>query len=67
MSDTLLRQWNILRLIPRQPGKISTREIKNKLQSQGFDVHIRTIQRDLEKLSAIWGLVCDEHKPGGLC
>jgi len=31
MSDTLMRQWQMLRLIPRQPSKISTSELMQGL------------------------------------
>jgi hypothetical protein len=31
MSDTLMRQWQMLRLIPRHPSKISTTELMQAL------------------------------------
>ncbi|MBF0261209.1 MAG: WYL domain-containing protein [Magnetococcales bacterium] len=64
-SDTLLRQWAMLRLIPRQPRRISTTDIWGRLKDQGYCVDVRTVQRDLDKLSTIFPLVCDEHKPKG--
>ncbi len=66
MSDTLMRQWQMLRLIPRHPRKISTAELMQHLADEGFDTTQRTIQRDLMRLSAIYPLACDERsKPFG--
>ena len=61
MSDTLMRQWQMLRLVPRHPSKISTAELKQRLADEGFDVHQRTIQRDLMTLSDVFPLTCDER------
>ncbi len=66
MSDTLMRQWQMLRMIPRHPAKISTAEIMRRLADEGFTTTQRTIQRDLMRLSAIYPLTCDERgKPYG--
>jgi len=66
MSDTLMRQWQMLRLIPRYPLKISTADLKQKLADEGFDTTQRTIQRDLMTLSDIYPLTCDNRsKPFG--
>jgi len=66
MSDTLMRQWQMLRMVPRHPSKISTTELMNNLSLDGFDTTQRTIQRDLERLSSIYPLDRDERsKPFG--
>jgi len=66
MSDTLMRQWQMLRLVPRHPGKISTAELKQRLADEGFDTTQRTIQRDLMTLSDIYPLTCDDrNRPFG--
>jgi len=66
MSDTLMRQWQMLRLIPRHPFKISTTDLIHKLADEGFEITRRTVQRDLMRLSDIYPLVCDESsKPFG--
>ncbi|MDQ6958216.1 MAG: WYL domain-containing protein [Mariprofundaceae bacterium] len=66
MSDTLMRQWQMLRLIPRHPLKASTAELKQRLADEGFETTQRTIQRDLMRLSDIYPLACDEGgKPFG--
>jgi len=66
MSDTVMRQWQMLRMVPRFPSKISTSEIANNLAAESFNVSLRTIQRDLEKLSSVYPLECDDRsKPFG--
>ena len=66
MSDTLMRQWQMLRLIPRQPSKISTSELRQRLTDEGFETSARTLQRDLMRLSSIYPLICDDRdKPFG--
>ncbi len=51
-SDTLLRHWHMLREIPRHPRRISTVELLDRLLAAGFEATLRTVQRDLVKLSA---------------
>ncbi|MDQ6980570.1 MAG: WYL domain-containing protein [Ghiorsea sp.] len=66
MSDTLMRQWQMLRLIPRFPSKIGTPTLVQNLADAGFSVTTRTLQRDLLMLSEIYPLVRDErNKPFG--
>ena len=50
--DSLLRYFDMLCLIPKAPNSISTPELLEKLQSTGYDVDLRTVQRDLIKLSS---------------
>jgi predicted DNA-binding transcriptional regulator YafY len=50
--DSLLRYFDMLCLIPKAPHSISTPELQEKLQSTGYEVDLRTVQRDLIKLSA---------------
>lgn len=66
MSDTTLRQLKLLEMLPRQPFKKSPQSLRDDLSQIGFDVSIRTIQRDLKVLSGILPLVSDERdKPYG--
>lgn len=58
-NDTLFRQWFMLTHIPRYPQRISTAEIKNILGGEGYEIEIRTIQRDLDKLSTQFPLNYD--------
>ncbi len=59
--QTLFRQWSMLRAIPTAPRKIDVARILERLASDGFDTTARTVQRDLQKLSAVFPLVCDER------
>ncbi|MBF0282520.1 MAG: WYL domain-containing protein [Zetaproteobacteria bacterium] len=66
MNDTLMRQWHMLRLVPRHPLKVSTSSLQNDLAREGFSTTQRTIQRDLISLSTLFPLVCDDRsKPFG--
>jgi predicted DNA-binding transcriptional regulator YafY len=59
MSETLLRQWQMLKLLPRAPRKVDVPEMRNKLQAAGYRTTVRTIQRDLNMLSAVFPLRSD--------
>ena len=66
MTDTTLRQIKLLELLPREPFKKSPQNLQDDLSQLGFEVSIRTIQRDLKVLSGILPLVSDERdKPYG--
>lgn len=65
-QDSLVRQWHMLRQIPRYPQKIAVRGIQERLKSLGFDVTARTLQRDLIELSEVFPLTVDDReKPFG--
>ncbi|WP_323581818.1 helix-turn-helix transcriptional regulator [Actimicrobium sp. CCI2.3] len=65
-QQTLLRQWHMLRLIPRAPAKVSVQDLQDRLGASGFDVHQRSIQRDLKELEQVFPLVIDARdKPYG--
>jgi len=49
--DKLYRQWLMLHLIPTAPRKIDCASMEKKLREAGYDISLRTIQRDLMKLS----------------
>lgn len=64
--DTLLRQWQTLRMIPRSPAQITATELCANLNHDGFVIGKRTVERDLQSLSAIFPLLSDERsKPYG--
>ena len=65
MTDTLYRQWTMLRQIPLQPKKIPTSQLQKALADAGFEIDLRSIQRDLHKLTDHFPLICDDHKPAG--
>lgn len=63
--DPLLRQWKILQLIPRAPRHIETAELKTKLEEVAPDyvVDLRTLQRDLVRLSETFPITNDGKRP----
>ena len=66
MADSLLRQLVMLGRIPTAPRKISTAELRQYLASDGFQVDIRSLQRDLITLSRRFALMNDTRtKPFG--
>jgi predicted DNA-binding transcriptional regulator YafY len=64
-TSTLQRQWTMLRAIPRPPRVVGTSELIARLTDAGFDVDLRTVQRDLNNLSEVMPLASDQHKPQG--
>ncbi len=65
-NETLLRQWAMLRMVPRYPQKITARDLTDRLEGEGFPVSKRTIERDLMELSAAFPLALDDReKPYG--
>ncbi|MDQ6950216.1 MAG: WYL domain-containing protein [Mariprofundales bacterium] len=66
MSDTLMRQWQMLHMIPRHPKKIAVPTLLQQLDREGFATTVRTLQRDLNRLSVLFPLISDErNKPYG--
>lgn len=64
--DTLLRQWQMLRNIPKYPQKITASELNLKLERNHYKTSKRTIERDLKSLSLVFPLMLDDrNKPYG--
>ena len=61
-KDTLLRLFALLRLIPTEPQRIATSTLLEKLRDRGFSVSLRSIQRDLSRLSIPFSLQCDDSE-----
>lgn len=61
-QDTLIRQWHMLRLVPRYPQKATVQFIRGALQGEGFEVTERTVQRDLNELSLVFPLTVDDRE-----
>ena len=64
-TDTIARQWEMLKLIPRAPRKVSVRQLHEALKTLGFPTTARTVERDLNTLSLRFPLEADEGKPRG--
>lgn len=56
-TDQTYRQWLLLRSIPREPNRRSTRELHDALRSEGYEITLRSVQRDLLSLSTQFGFV----------
>jgi predicted DNA-binding transcriptional regulator YafY len=67
MNDSLMRQWVMLRAIPRHPRRVDAPTIHAKLSDLGMIVSLRTVQRDLNTLAKTFPLDFDESKPQGWC
>lgn len=65
MLDTVFRQIEILRMIPRHPRKIAVTEIHRQLIRDDYEITIRSIQRDLQSLTVRFAITGDEAKPQG--
>jgi predicted DNA-binding transcriptional regulator YafY len=65
-QQSLLRQWHMLRMVPRAPAKISARELCERLRAADFPVTKRTVERDLKELAEVFPIVVDSRdKPYG--
>ena len=65
MADPLLRQWEMLKLIPRE-RKTTVKELQDKLEGLGYSVNRRTLERDLDRLSIPFAIEADTRsKPYG--
>ena len=63
--NTLGRQLDTLRLVPRFPARIDAVSLCARLKAKGYDVTLRTIQRDLNQLAKDFPLASDASKPQG--
>ena len=53
----LARQWEMLKKIPARPPGITSSALTEWLKDQGFAVSKRTVERDLNDLSSLFGIV----------
>ena len=62
-KDTTLRYLKLLACLPRHPGRLSTKALQSKLERDNpeYSVSLRTMQRDLERLSSIFPISCIER------
>lgn len=66
MSDAHTRRHAMRKLIPRaREGKIDAVTLRARLAAMGFDVDLRTIQRDLLAMAAEEPLCSDDARPKG--
>lgn len=60
--DTTVRLIKTLELIPHAPKKITAKEITERLNSFGYQVVKRSVERDLLSLSRTFPLLLDERR-----
>jgi predicted DNA-binding transcriptional regulator YafY len=60
-QQSLLRQWHMLRMVPRAPAKISARELCERLCGADFKVTKRTVERDLKELAEVFPIAVDSR------
>ncbi|MCC2636589.1 MAG: transcriptional regulator-like protein [Moraxellaceae bacterium] len=61
-----LRYIDMLAMIPRYPEKVTTSQIDQRMEIQGYKVNRRTIERNIKELSQAFGIQCfDDSKPHG--
>jgi len=63
MGDAALRQIVMLQLLPRRSPGVTSIELRSRLADRGYPMHLRSIQRDLDRLSAQFGFTNDGQTP----
>jgi predicted DNA-binding transcriptional regulator YafY len=61
-NNTLTRQWQTLRLLPRSPKSITVYELWKKLEQKGYSITRRTLERDLLLLKDEFALNVNDSK-----
>ncbi|WP_218573451.1 helix-turn-helix transcriptional regulator [Rheinheimera lutimaris] len=65
-QNTIARQWQLLKLLPSRAPGLEARVLTLQLQHAGFAVSKRTVERDLQDLSLLFPLQCnDKSMPFG--
>lgn len=68
MQTNIQRQITLLEHIPREPFRITANELTDKLLERGYEVGLRTVQRELKSMHdmGLFGMVMDDRcKPFG--
>ena len=64
--NAVSRQWEMLQLLPTKTPGITCHGLQDKLHDLGYNVVKRTVERDLQELSALFPILCnDKGKPYG--
>lgn len=61
MADTNLRYIKMLECIPTQPRKVTAKDVGARLAEAGYEISARSVERDLEKLAAVFPLTRDDR------
>lgn len=60
MSDSVLRMIKMTERIPRYPSKVTANQIQDFLKNHGYSISLRSVQRDLNELSRLFPIECDD-------
>ncbi len=60
MSDSVLRMIKMTERIPRYPSKVTANQIQDFLKNFGYSISLRSVQRDLNELSRLFPIECDD-------
>jgi len=61
---TLLRQWEMLRLLPKAPSpQITAKQLRERLEQAGYEINERTVQRDLKALAEVFPIDLQDRAP----
>lgn len=63
MSETVMRYIKMLELVPRHAAGITVADLHAKLRSLEFKVDRRSVERDLNNLSALFPITSSESRP----
>ena len=61
-TQTIARQWEMLKRLPTRPPGIRSGELTAWLADQGHPVSKRTVERDLNELSRVFALQCNSDQ-----
>lgn len=57
------RQDALLSILPKKPQMVTAAELRKDLKSAGYNVSLRTVQRDLKQLESLaLGVHCDRRE-----
>jgi len=57
--STLSRQWELLKLLPSRPPGYTVQMLVEQLADAGYEISKRTVERDLNELSLLFPLQCN--------
>lgn len=63
--NTIVRQWELLKLLPSAGSGKTIKEMTSTLVGIGFPIGERQVERDLKQLSDLMPIECKEGKPLG--
>lgn len=59
--NTLSRQWEMLKLLPSKAPGMTSAQLHQALLDAGYPVSKRTVERDLQELSGLFPLQCNDR------